>query len=108
MVYRIPCGGCGKSYIGETYRGAAKRAEEHKRDLRNHQESNAIVQHVDDEGHLPNWSGMSNLCVGLNKQNRQAAEAAFISTMSNFNGNSGKVKLSRYTAQLILKTDFRK
>ena len=108
VVYRIPCGGCGKSYIGETYRGAAKRAEEHKRDLRNHQESNAIVQHVDDEGHLPNWSGMSNLCVGLNKQNRQAAEAAFISTMSNFNGNSGKVKLSRYTAQLILKTDFRK
>ena len=108
VVYKIPCGVCEKSYIGETYRGAAKRVEEHKRDLRNHQESNAIVQHVDDAGHLPNWSAMSNLCVGLNKRNRQAVEAAFISTISNFNGNSGKVKLSKHTAQLILKNDFRK
>ena len=108
VVYKIPCGACTKNYIGETYRGAAKRAEEHKRDLRNHQETNAIVQHVDKEGHLPNWAAMTNLCVGLNKRDRQAMEAAYISTISNYNGNSGKVKLSKYTSQLILKKALRK
>ena len=108
VVYRIPCGACNKSYIGETYRGTAKRIEEHKRDLRSHRETNAIVQHADKEGHLPNWSGVKILCAGLDKQLRQAAEAAFIGNISNFNGNVGKVKLSQYTSRMILHKCFKK
>ena len=108
VVYRIPCGACNKCYIGETYRGAAKRVDEHKRDLRYHRETNAIVQHADKEGHLPNWAGVEILCTGLDKQLRQAAEAAYIGNIINFNGNVGKVKLSRYTSRMILHKCFRK
>ena len=103
VVYKIPCGVCEKSYIGESYRGAEKRAEEHKRDLRYHRETNAIVQHAEKEGHLPDWSAMTVLCQGLSKPHRQAVEAAYISVIDNFNGNSGKVKLSKYASYLILK-----
>ena len=60
VVYKIPCGVCNKCYIGETFRGANKRVQEHKRDLRDHRETNAIVQHAEREGHLPNWTGMES------------------------------------------------
>ena len=49
VVYKIPCSGvCNKSYIGETGRGLIKRINEHKRDVRNHNRSNAIVLHIEE------------------------------------------------------------
>ena len=54
VVYKIPCGACDKCYIGETYRGIETRRKEHKSDLRYHRISNALVQHVDEAGHLRN------------------------------------------------------
>ena len=60
------------------------------------------MQHVDEAGHLPNWDDMSVLCRGLTKKHRQAVEAAYIHIFDNLNGNAGKVKLSRFTAELIL------
>lgn len=102
VVYKIPCGACDKCYVGETYRGIKTRQKEHKSDLRYHRLSNALVQHVDEAGHLPNWDDMSVLCRGLTKKHRQAVEAAYIHIFDNLNGNAGKVKLSRFTAELIL------
>ena len=77
------------------------------RDLRYHRETNVIVQHAD-KGHLPNWAGVEILCTGLDKQLRQAAEAAYIGNIIIFNGNVEKVKLSRYTSRTILHKYFRK
>ena len=37
---------------------------------------------------------LTTLCVGLKKRERQAEEAAYISTMKNLNGNSGKVEMT--------------
>ena len=53
IVYEIPCDGCHRSYIGETHRGLATRVAEHRRDLRLHVDSNALVSHREDTGHLP-------------------------------------------------------
>ena len=48
VVYKIPCSGpCKKSYVGETGRGLKTRLNEHKRDVRNHNTSNAMVLHLE-------------------------------------------------------------
>ena len=57
VVYEIPCNGCEKSYVGETGRGVKVRLKEHKSDVRFHRTSNAIVMHIDQCNHLPDWEG---------------------------------------------------
>ena len=78
VVYEIPCTGCQKSYIGETGRGLNTRVAEHKRDLRHHRTSNALVVHVDECGNLPGWDRADTLKQGLDKTNRRAIESAYI------------------------------
>ena len=55
MVYKVPCGGCYKVYIGETYRGLKKRLSEHKADIRCHKPKSSFVMHIDNKQHLPGW-----------------------------------------------------
>ena len=101
-VYKIPCGACNKSYIGETFRGTKTRVEEHKADLRHHRTTNAIVRHVDKAGHLPNWNKLSILCTEKGKQERLAIEAAFIHLTPTINGNIGKIKICDTVAKLLI------
>ena len=56
VVYEIPCSSCNKSYIGESGKGYSTRLKQHKADVRHHRTSNAIVMHIDEKGHLPNWN----------------------------------------------------
>lgn len=53
VVYSIPCGKCHRVYVGETGRGPETWLKEHRADFRHHFMSNAMVTHVDIEGHLP-------------------------------------------------------
>ena len=48
IIYQIPCGGCDRSYYGESGRDIATRTSEHKRDIRAHRTSNSLVVHVDE------------------------------------------------------------
>ena len=57
VVYKIPSSGpCNKSYIGETGRGLNTRLKGHKRDVWNHNRSNAIVLHIEKCQNLPDWN----------------------------------------------------
>ena len=73
IVYRIPCGGCEASYIGESSRGLDTRLSEHRNDIRHHRTSNSLVLHIDSHGHLPNWQQVEILQKGLDKSLRKTA-----------------------------------
>ena len=94
VVYEIPCGGCYKSYVGETGRGIEIRLKEHKSDVRFHRLSNAIVLHFEKCNHLPDWEGTKILEKNIKKQTRKILEAAHISSRDTFNSRNGFISLA--------------
>ena len=104
IIYRIPCGGCDASYIGESSRGLDIRLSEHRNDIRQHRTSNSLVLHIDSHGHLPNWQDVDIMQRGLNRSLRKTAEAAYIAINKTINHREGFVKLSRITSNLIANT----
>ena len=90
VVYKIPCSGpCNKSYIGETGRGLDTRLKEHKRDVRNHNRSNALVLHIEKCQNLPNWNSAHVIEKGMSKSVRKALEAAHICFQDTVNEKPG-------------------
>ena len=63
--------------------------------------SHAFVAHVDDEGHMPNWSGAASLDRNVTKGQRKIVEAAFISSGNTLNTSAGFFRLSSFAATLI-------
>ena len=102
QVYSIPCGACDKVYIGETGRGfREQRMAQHKAALRRHDTSNALVVHVDSDGHLPNWTQASVIRKGLTPRQRKVIEAALIQTTPHTNTSPGSHELSKVVATLV-------
>ena len=102
IVYKIPCNGCEKVYIGETGRGIEKRLYEHKADVRKHNTSNSLVLHIEECHNLPKWGDVSIIEKGMNKKMRKALEAAHITINKVTNHRDGFMKWSRYAAQQAL------
>ena len=102
VVYKIPCKGCDSTYIGETSRGLATRIYEHRNDVRHHRTHNAMVVHIEETGHLPDWQSAYTIDKGLKKQDRKIIEAAHITTNKNINTATGFFKLGKVTAQMII------
>lgn len=100
VVYRVPCGVCDKSYIGETGRGIETRLKEHKRDLRYNREYSAFVDHADKTHHLPNWDGAAVVTSCKSKTNRKAIEAAYILLSDTINMRAGFIKWAKPAAVL--------
>ena len=98
VVYKVPCGACDKSYIGETGRGIETRFKEHKRDIRNNMEYSAFVVHAEKTNHLPNWNRAGILASCKNKQNRKATEAAHIAMNETINLRVGSMKWAKSAA----------
>ena len=93
VVYKIPCTSCDTVYYGETYRGINKRLKEHKADVRYHRTTSALVTHIDERNHLPNWKEAVVLEKGLRKQQRKVLEALHIANNSNnMNQRTGDLK----------------
>ncbi|XP_069982210.1 uncharacterized protein [Penaeus vannamei] len=88
-VYRIPCTSCDNAYFGETGRGFNTRVNEHRADVLHHRTSNAMVIHVDEAGHLPNWKEAGIIHEGLSKHRRIVMEAVYIVTERHMNTASG-------------------
>ena len=101
QVYSVPCGTCPLHYLGETSRGYTTREAEHRRDLRNHNQSNAFVIHADKTGHLPSWKNHTIKASGIPKQRRLIIESALIATTKNINTATGFHDLARPIAEVI-------
>ena len=90
VVYKIPCSGpCRKAYIGETGRGLETRLKEHKRDVRNHNRSNALVLHLEKCENLPAWEKAFVIEHDMSKSIRKAMEAAHIMMEDTMNEKPG-------------------
>ena len=103
VVYKIPCGSCDKSYIGETGRGMQTRLKEHKRDLRNNMDYSAFVVHAEQSHHLPNWAEAGILACCKTKGSRKATEAAYIATNDTINTRAGFIKWAKSAALYSIK-----
>ena len=101
QVYAVPCSTCPLQYLGETSRGYATREAEHRRDIRNHNESNAFVVHAGKTGHLPSWKDHTIKASGIPKQRRLIIESALIATTENLNTSPGFHDLARPVAKVI-------
>jgi len=100
VVYEIPCGGCDHKYYGESSRGLVTRLKEHKADIRRHRVSSALVNHVDDKGHLPKWDQAKVPKSDLTKQQRKAIEAFYITNSKNINKRTGDIVWADAAAQV--------
>ena len=103
VVYKVPCGGCTKFYIGETYRGLKTRINEHRRDVRTHQPTSSFVMHVDQEGHLPKWDEAVVVWSGQGKAKRKIMESAIIDAVENINSKRGDFTIASALAKMIWK-----
>ena len=54
-IYKVPCFQCNRYYIGQTGKGLETRVKQHKYAIRSANESNALFNHVRDEGHSIDW-----------------------------------------------------
>lgn len=102
VVYRVPCGSCDKSYIGETGRGLEVRLKEHKRDFRNNADHSAFVIHAHNTHHIPKWRDAEVLTTCKNRDSRKATEAAFISTNETINIRVGSMKWAKSAARFSI------
>ena len=103
IVYKIPCSGpCNKSYIGETGRGLKTRLQEHKRDVRDHNRSNALVLHIEKCQHLPAWGRAEVIEKGMTKSVRKAVEAAHIGLQDTVNERPGFFTWAKSGAKIAL------
>ena len=102
VVYEIPCGGCLKTYVGETGRGVKTRLKEHKNDVKFHRTSNAIVLHIDECQHLPMWENTKILEKNMKKKNRKIIEAAHILSRNTFNTRNGFMTWASTAAKLAV------
>ena len=58
VIYRIPCSGCPRVYVGQTGRTLAQRLKEHKRALvSGHLAQSAVAEHAAQESHDIDWEG---------------------------------------------------
>ena len=70
----------------------------HRRDVRGHMLSNAIVVHLDKARHLPRWEEAEILEKGMNKNIRRASEVAHIMTKNSLNTRGGFYLMALATA----------
>ena len=76
VVYRIPCGGCDKVYVGETKRSVGERIKEHTAKIANN--LSAVAEHHQKTGHEPDLDNVKVLCREDELLPRKVREAIFI------------------------------
>ena len=103
-VYKVPCKECNKVYYGETGRSFDLRLKEHKRDVINCKESNAIFVHKIEHNHAIDWEGANLLYKSNNYFTRRIIESSLIGTHPNYNLSSGNFKFDKVFQSAILRS----
>lgn len=101
VVYEIPCGGCDSTYIGETHRGLSTRLKEHQRDLRMGNDSNALVVHREQSGHLPKIGEARILKRCPDRTSRRLVESVLIASGDRINIRESSHKIPPLLSQII-------
>lgn len=82
VVYKIPCGGCNKVYIGETSKKLKMRQRQHKNDYKNllslSASKTSLITHTQDTHHIFNYEDMQVLDYESNRKRREILEATYI------------------------------
>ena len=92
LIYKIPCGFCNKSYIGQTSKPLVTRINQHKYNVRRLNENSAIFKHISDESHQIDWNHTTKILGSNDVTKRNILESAIIKLTwnDNFNINSGR------------------
>jgi len=107
-VYRIPCGECLKTYVGETKRRVAERIKEHKAAIvHGHSTKSALSQHlVDSGGHVSDWNKVKIMDIEPRFWNRRIKEAIRINQeLDPMNRDEGVVLPAQYRPLIAPKDD---
>ena len=100
---KIPCSGCERKYYGETGRELKTRIQEHKRDVRNANENNAVLLHIRNEEHLIDWDSNKLLYKSTDFIKRRIVESALIKHKDNFSTSDGYFQLNAIMNNSILR-----
>ena len=100
VVYRIPCEGCNKVYVGETKRTLGERLKEHTDNIANN--LSAVAEHHQKTGHKPDLENTKVLCREDKLIPRKVREAIFIrkETSPTLNRDGGR-ELSKIYDSLL-------
>ena len=74
-VYEIPCGGCNKSYVGQTNRRISVRRDEHKNAVAQRIQNSSLAQHVLSTGHKIDFKNTKTIAKSENLTTRMIREA---------------------------------
>ena len=102
-VYEVPCNDCDSKYYGETGRELRTRISEHKRDVRNANENNAVFLHIRDKHHNMDWDSSKIIYKSTDFIKRRLIESALIKNKDNFNTSEGNFQLNNILNQSILR-----
>ena len=93
VVYKVECGCCNASYVGETKRRLESRLAEHRKAVQKGEvNASALAEHVWNVGHHVNWDSMKVLSVSGRHYSRLALEAIHIRRQKNsLNRDRGKL-----------------
>ena len=119
-VYRIPCGGCKASYVGETSRHLNDRLKEHQASVKKacksrhtrsraaaaatETHSSALADHAAQENHVVDWDNTEVLASGCsNKKGRWVREAIHVREQQQptLNRNDGMYQLNHVWDSLL-------
>ena len=75
VIYKLDCGDCDASYVGETGRQVQDRMTEHQRDITNKKKVSKVYEHVSRTGHSFNFDNVSVLDNCSNRKTRLHLES---------------------------------
>jgi hypothetical protein len=83
VVYAIPCGTCGKWYIGETGQYFIERSKQHKGDIRSCKQTSAFFCHTNEyNDHTIRWENFMFLAKERGPIGRKITESVFINALN--------------------------
>ena len=91
VIYKINCGNCESSYIGETGQTLGKRLQQHQRDVREKKSTNGIYQHLRrNRKHKSRWEEVKVIDNERHWYKRKIKEAVYINAVDP-SCNNGKL-----------------